>query len=963
MSIPLTPEAEARQIIDEKLSAAGWQLQDYGKQNFGAGRGIALREAPMVNGYADYLLLVDGKALGVVEAKKAGATLSSVELQTKKYGEGPTAYIPTWQDDRSLPFLYESNGAEIYFTDTRDPVPRSRKLFGFHRPETLAGWTRDLLSLRQRLRTMPPLEPGNLWRVQVEAIHNVETSLAHNRPRALVQMATGSGKTYMAINLVYRLIKHASARRVLFLVDRTNLGTQAERAFHAFDTPDDGRKFSELYNIQHLQSNVLDDVSCVHISTIQRLYSILSGVPVQPEEEEPSLYEREEKRDLIRPERQVLYDAGFPVEYYDVIVVDECHRSIYNVWRDVLEYFDAFLVGLTATPSKRTIAYFNKNLVMEYGREKAVADGINVPGLVYRIRTRITEEGSAIPEGFNVRIRDTATRAERQELLDEELAYDPTQLDRSVTSPDQIRTIIRTFRDKLFAPDGIFPGRSEVPKTLIFAKTDDHAEDVVRIVREEFDAGNDFCQKVTYKVSGDPEQIVTAFRTSYDPRIAVTVDLISTGTDIKPLEIVFFLRDVKSRTYFEQMLGRGVRVVSTDELRQVTSDAATKDHFVIVDAVGVSEHAMVDTTRQLDRQPTVPLNQILNQVSFGSQDPDVLSTLAGRLARLQHKMTAEDHEKLQAVTDGRPLSDITHALLAAVDPDAQQQRAAAELAVGAAPTAEQVAAAAAELAATATQIFITNADFRDFLLRVHERQEKIIDEPSLDELIDAGFSGSATDHARQLVASFEEYIETHKDEIDALQILYSRPHKARAETAEQVKALGDRIADGRPVYELGTPESGAPLTYERLQTLRHKLREAHPYWTTERLWLAYEQLEKGRARDASAGRTLTDLITLVRHAIAPEDSPLVPYADLVRRRYQDWLAAQEANGRAFTAEQRWWLDRIAESIGLNLHVTPDDVDRDMYERGGRFGAERDLGSGWRDLLEELNKQLSVMFAE
>jgi type I restriction enzyme, R subunit len=240
---------------------------------------------------------------------------------------------------------------------------------------------------------------------------------------------------------------------------------------------------------------------------------------------------------------------------------------------------------------------------------------------------------------------------------------------------------------------------------------------------------------------------------------------------------------------------------------------------------------------------------------------------------------------------------------------------------------------------------------------VHERQEKFIDDANPDELIDAGFSGSATDHARQLVASFEEYIATHKDEIGALQILYSRPHAERAETAEQVKALGDRIADGRPVWELGTQETGAPLTYARLQALRNRLQEAHPYWTTERLWLAYEQLEKGRARGAGAERTLTDLITLVRHAIAPEDSPLIPYADLVRQRYQDWLAAQEAAGRAFTAEQRWWLDRIAESIGLNLQVTPDDVDRDMYERGGRFGAERELGSDWESVLQALNEHL------
>jgi type I restriction enzyme, R subunit len=402
-----------------------------------------------------------------------------------------------------------------------------------------------------------------------------------------------------------------------------------------------------------------------------------------------------------------------------------------------------------------------------------------------------------------------------------------------------------------------------------------------------------------------------------------------------------------------------VRVVSTDELRQVTSDAATKDHFVIVDAVGVSEHAMVDTTRQLDRQPTVPLNQILNRVSFGAQDADTLSTLAGRLARLQHKMTAEDHEKLQSLTGGLPLSTITHALLAAVDPDAQRERAAAGLPEGEAPDEAQLAAAAAELAGAATHIFMTSAAFRDLLLRVHERQEKFIDDANPDELIAAGFSGDATEHARQLVASFEEYIETHKDEIDALQILYSRPRAERAETARQVKALGKRIADDRTTYELGTRDGGAPLTYERLQTLRHKLQEAHPTWTTERLWLAYEQLEKGRARGASAERTLTDLITLVRHAIAPEDSPLIPYADLVRQRYQDWLAAQEAAGRAFIGEQRWWLDRIAESIALNLQVTPDDVDRDIYERGGRFGAERELGPEWQEILAQMNAEIGL----
>ena len=402
--------------------------------------------------------------------------------------------------------------------------------------------------------TTHPLNTAGLWSAQVEAITNLEQSFAQDKPRSLIQMATGSGKTYTAVSFVYRLIKFAKAKRVLFLVDRNNLGRQAFKEFDQYRTPDDGRKFTELYNVQHLQSNTLDPVSKVHITTIQRLYSMLSGEPeYDPENEENSLFEMGAALDR-QPPKEVHYNPAIPIETYDFIVVDECHRSIYNLWRGVLEYFDAFLIGLTATPSKQTFGFFNQNLVMEYSRERAVLDGVNVQGTVYRIKTQISESGSKVEAGLWVGKRDRLTRAQRWEQLDEDLSYEPEQLDRAVVAVDQIRTIVRTFRDRL--PVDILSGRSQVPKTLVFAKDDSHAEDIVRIVREEFGKGDEFCQKITYKTNWKkPEDLISDFRNSYFPRIAVTVDMIATGTDIRPLEILLFMRAVRSRLLYEQMLG------------------------------------------------------------------------------------------------------------------------------------------------------------------------------------------------------------------------------------------------------------------------------------------------------------------------------------------------------------------------------------------------------------------------
>jgi type I restriction enzyme R subunit len=565
--MPETPEQRARREIDADLTAAGWLVQNLRDLDLTAGRGVAAREFKMKPGFgfADYMLYVDRKALGAVEAKAEG-TLTGVEAQSAKYAAGLPDNLPA--HCRPLPFLFEANGSVQYFTNGLDPAPRSRALFGFPRPETLADWLIQNGQLRGRLKTLQPLDESRLWKVQAQAIRNLERSFARSDSRALVQMATGSGKTFTAVNEAYRWLKFGGAKRILFLVDRDNLGKQAEDEFANFEPPDDPRKFPTLYTVQRLKTNAINPAAKVVITTIQRLYSMLKGEPeFDAGNEEGSAF------DSARPWQgeppDVIYNAGIPPEFFDFIVVDECHRSIYELWSQVLLYFDAFLVGLTATPAGKTIGFFNQNLVMQYGHDEAVTDGVNVDFDVYRIRTRVTEQGATIEAGGTgvyVDKRHKLTRAERLELLQQDLTYTATQLDRDVVSESQIRTVLQQFRDKVL-PDA-FPerrnrdtGAREVPKTLIFAKDDSHADDIVRLVRDVFGEGNDFCQKITYRtgftkvtsrVTNDdgtesdvtewvktsnltPDEILANFRNSFHPRVAVTVDMIATGTDVNRL--------------------------------------------------------------------------------------------------------------------------------------------------------------------------------------------------------------------------------------------------------------------------------------------------------------------------------------------------------------------------------------------------------------------------------------------
>jgi type I restriction enzyme, R subunit len=915
-----TPEQRARIDIDDLLSLAGWLVQDRHEIDLSRALGVAVREFPLRNGFADYVLFINRQIVGVIEAKKVGTPLSGTESQAKSYSEGLPADLPA--PFLPLPFIYQSTGVETLFTNRLDPDPRSRRVFAFHLPETLAEWLGDGYDTsRKRLRQLPKLATSRLWSAQKEAIENLEQSLAMNKPRALIQMATGSGKTYTAVNYIYRLIKHAKVRRVLFLVDRSNLARQTLKEFQQFSTPDDGRKFTELYNVQHLSSNALDDVSKVCITTIQRLYSILSGEPeLDPEIEERSLLGEDDANAIDSP-KTVYYNPAVPVEYFDVIVTDECHRSIYNLWRQVLEYFDAFIIGMTATPSKQTFGFFNQNLVMEYSRERAVLDGVNVDGQVYVIRTRITEKGEILDSGQYVPRRDRRTRQIRMEYLDDELVYTPQQLDREVVAESQIRTVIRTFRDKLFTE--IFPGRTEVPKTLVFAKDDNHAEEIVRVIREEFGKGNDFCKKITYRVSGvKPEDLIREFRNDYYPRIAVTVDMIAAGTDIKPLEILLFMRLVKSPMLFEQMQGRGTRVIAPSDLRAVTPDATEKDRFVIIDAVGVVESPKSDIPI-LERQQSVSIDKLLEQVSFGKYDDDTFLTLAKRLSRLQQKLTPDDREQIEALTGGLMLNDIIHQLYDATEIDIQIE-AAQQMSGRNAPLSGDIAAAERKLKRDAADLL--KPDLRKLLSNIQHRNEITIDDLSLDMIEYAGYSEESAEQSLSIIRSFKEFIEANHNEITALQILYNQPF-------------------------------GQRLTWAHLRELADELKRIN--LSSERLWTAYAQVDKERVQMSEAKRLLTDLVALVRYTLQL-DSELVPHAEQVKNRYTLWLDSQNASGKTFTDEQRWWLDEIAQHIGVNLTIEVSDFDSgEFFKRGGRMAALRVFGRGLVNLLEELNETLAA----
>ena len=914
MKNDMAPEEKARCVIDDNLCQSGWVIQDLNRLNLSISLGVAVREFPTSTGEVDYALFVDGRPIGVIEAKRseAGQSITDVEVQSGRYAKSSFKWIKI---DYAIRFVYEATDKLIRFTDYKDIKYRSRTVFSFHRPETLLEWICQPDTLRNNMKHFPSLDVKGFRKCQINAINNLEQSFVDNRPKALIQMATGAGKTFTAITAAYRLLKYGNMKRILFLVDTKGLGQQAEREFLAYTPNDDPRSFSQIYGVRRLKSSYIPNDVQICISTIQRMYSILKEEELDESSEETSFAEYITAES--KAPKEVVYNEKYPPEFFDCIIVDECHRSIYNVWSQVLAYFDAFIIGLTATPDNRTFAFFNENIVSEYPREKAIVDGVNVGEDIFLIETKVSKNGAHLMKQL-IEYRDRLSREKRWKQMDEDINYVPSQLDRDIVNASQIRTVIRTFKENLFTT--LFPRRKEVPKTLIFAKTDSHADDIVQIVRDEFGEGNDFCRKITYSAD-NPESVLSSFRNDYNPRIAVTVDMIATGTDVKPIECLIFMRDVRSKNYFEQMKGRGTRVLDKEDLQKVTPSATeNKDHFVIVDAVGVTKSQKSDT-RSLERKPTVSMKELMMNVALGAKDENTLTSLANRIIRLNSQMSSAERKQFE-IKVGASAGVIAENLLNAFDEDVILEQAKKNTDISN-PTEEQIKNAQKELVKAASAPFY-DPDIRDFIENVRRSHDQIIDSVNLDEVIFAGFDVQQEENVNKVISGFRTFIEENKDEIVALRIIYDAAYKDRPMVIEKLKELYEKL---------------------KLQGI-----------TVERLWDCYAIKQPDKVKRSTMSQ-ITDLISMIRFEMGYAET-LVPFIDKVNYNFMQWTFKKNAGHIQFTEEQMEWLRLIKDHIAVSLSILPEDLDLTPFDRkGGLLGFYDTFGDSYEQILQEMNVAL------
>ncbi|MDR0950832.1 MAG: DEAD/DEAH box helicase family protein, partial [Candidatus Ancillula sp.] len=815
-------------------------------------------------------------------------------------------------------FIYESTGVKTHFRDKSDEISRPREVFNFHQPETLHNWLqqeeRGDNTLKNRLiHNFPNLDMGNFRQCQFDAITNLEQSFAENKPRALIQMATGAGKTYTAISEVYRLLKFAKAKRILFLVDTRNLGKQAMQEFSSFRPQDDTRLFTELYSVHSLKKSYMPDTAQVCISTIQRMYSMLKGKELDESLEEGELT-KEQEQNLAK--ELVEYNQQYPPEFFDFIIIDECHRSIYNVWQQVLDYFDAFQIGLTATPDNRTFGYFKQNVVSEYTHEQAVIDGVNVQGEIYRVKTEITDKGAKILEQ-EVLKRDRKTREQRWEENDEEISYSSNDLDRSVVNESQIRTVLTEFKNNL---PRLFPNRypndkETCPKTLIFAKDDSHADDIIRICLEVFNQGSEFCKKITYRAD-NAEEVLNDFRNAYNPRIAVTVNMIATGTDVKPLECLIFMRDVKSKNYYEQMMGRGTRTQGFEQLRLVSPSALhNKDRFILIDAVGVTESKKLDS-RPLERKPSISLKDLMMSVATGDHSEDTLTTLASRLISLDRVVTDKERQELQDLANGKQVSRIAADMLNAFDEDYKVENKL---------SSEEEINQFINLAV----LPVSNPDFRNCVLEARRIHDQIIDTENIDKVVFSDWQSNSVEQANDIVKRFEEYIRDNDDKLDALQIIYSQSYRDRPLLLDQINQLHSELT------KLGLNE--------------------------EKIWGAY--YSAGRTQNKPVEVKLVDLIQLVKFGYG-QISELTTFGTEVARKFKAWIfkaqAAHSGDAASYSEEQMNWLRLIRDFIAISVNISDEDLDNGEFAKLGGLSRFYELfGDSYQQLLAEMNFALAA----
>ena len=937
----MSPEEKARLEIDKKLEAAGWVIQDLNEMDFNVALGVAVREFQTTDNHeVDYALFVDGEPVGLVEAKEDNKGVELVNKAHEQNMEYVRIGLKHHEDEKDLlRFIYEATGVVTQFTDLKDPEPRVRKLFSFHRPETLKSWIddyeREHKTLRGRLQHFPELPINGFRDCQVNAISSLECSFGQNHPRALVQMATGAGKTYTAITNCYRLLKNAKAKRILFLVDTKQLGEQAETEYKNYQPYDSQDKLASLYNISRIQTSNISEETQICISTIQRLYSMLSGeidtIPDDIDEDNAHL--------TTRTRREVQYNAQYPPEFFDFIIIDECHRSIYNVWRQVLEYFDAFLVGLTATPSKDTYAFFNQNVVSEYTHEEAVDDGVNVGALgTYYIETDITKNGGKVARvDRQLEVRDKRTRKQRWESADEDVEYTASDLDNKVVNKSQIRTVITAFRDN-WKKWEYFRMREELPKTLIFAKDDSHADDIVSIVKEVFGKGNDFCKKITYRSEEEDEGLLYQFRNDYNPRIAVTVNKIATGTDVKAIEILIFMRDIRSENYYEQMLGRARRTMSEDELRQCSPTAQSqKLGYVIVDAVGVtkSEKTQGSKKRGGDTKPSVGFIALINAIAQGDYTDETLTSAGTRLEHLDKVMSRSEKDKFRQLSGDIDLKKVAADLKRVYDEDEVQQDLQNDYPKYNEMTeCEQNQARKKVIKKRARKAAepICKKEVREFLFKISHTSDQTVD-PAIDKILNQGFADDVEENKEKRRATFRDFLAKYRDEITALQIIYNQDYRNRALTEQNIRELYEKMIEYNSNLEMNL------------------------------LFSAYSDFTKKN----TTLKQLVDIIQIIKYEwkLIPE---IFPFAELVRKNYKDWIFERNQNKQGsrgagtepFTPEQMQWLELIRDYIAVNASISSYAMRSGVFaELGGPMKFVRVFGTEAETIIDELNSKLAA----
>ena len=865
----MKPEEKARVIIDRMFEEAGWKVVDRDKYapNMTA---VAIKEGLMVgNREADYLLFLNGKAVGVLEAKRIETDINSdiVQEQARLYTRSCPKWCQAWFPNIPLPLAYVANSRDLMFYDTRKSNSEFEYCKKIHTPKEV----KKLLSLEDDYVGLPTLSPKGLRACQYEAITQLEQSFRNGENRALMVLATGAGKTYTACLAAYRMLAFTPMKRILFLVDRNNLGKQAETEFGTFRLTENGDPFNTIFTVNRLKSSSVPTDSNVVISTIQRLFSLLKGDEITDNDEDD---EEIEDKEIMLPENPNLLS-----DFFDMIIIDECHRSIYGNWQKVLNYFSkAKLIGLTATPVPETKAFFNGNIIVNYTLEKSIVDGVNVDCRVYRIKTQATENGGAILEGDKVK-RETCYTGQVQTINNQETKnYTREELNRSIINPAQIKLILETYRDAVYTEMFTDPQREAnldyLPKTLIFALNENHATNIVQIAKEVFGHNdNRFVQKITYS-AGDSNELIRQFRNDKDFRIAVTCTLVATGTDIKPLEVVMFMRDVASEPLYIQMKGRGVRTIGDEQLRNVTPNAYSKDCFFLVDAVGVTEHEKVITSpSEGATSKLMSLKELLEKITHGNVSDDYLRLLASRLSRISHKCEEKDREKFISLAH-ISMMDIASNIFDALDQ-------------GSLPKYVNVNESNTTRKALVRNI-ANEPDAREFLLILNAGFIETL-MPGEDTLISKGFS---QEEAQTTTSAFEAYCEEHKDEIEALRIIYNN--------------------------------QGDPLTYTILKDLENKLKFASSKFNTSLLWNSYAIINPQMVKHSSTKEekeALTNIIQLVRYAFHQIErlESLYPSAS---QRFNLWCGQ---NQRPLTEEQIGVMQQVFSYIASNGYCTITEI--------------------------------------